>query len=325
MRDGGSTTEFPLRELGRTGLLVHPICIGCAELGDMPKEFAYSVSEEQALAFLRAAFAGPISFLDTAAAYGDGESERRIGLVLRELGGIPPGFVVATKVDRDLATDRFTGDQACRSVERSLRLLGVDHLQLCYLHDPDFSPDDVLAQGGALDSLLRLRDEGVIRHVGLAMGPIDQEIRYLRTGAFEVVITHNQYNLLNRAAEPLLAFASELGIAVVNAAPYGSGILAKGPDVYPRFQYEPAPTRLIECARRLQEACGRYGVPLPAAALQFSLRDPRITSTIVGMTKPERLKQTMELATHPIPSALWSELETLIPSPETGERGLRDD
>src|SRR5437868_12656529 len=90
-----------LRQLGTTGLQVTPICIGTAPLGSMPQEFAYEVPEERALATIRAFFAGPFNFLDTAASYGDGESERRIGIVLRELGGLRPGFVLATKANRD--------------------------------------------------------------------------------------------------------------------------------------------------------------------------------------------------------------------------------
>src|SRR5437588_9567925 len=128
-----------LRLLSSTGLQVTPICIGAAPLGSMPETFAYDVPEERALATVRAFFAGPFNFLDTAASYGDGESERRIGLVLRELGGLPPGFVLATKADRDLQTGVFTGAQMRRSVERSLRLLGLEQIQLCYLHDLEWT------------------------------------------------------------------------------------------------------------------------------------------------------------------------------------------
>ncbi|MCB0183448.1 MAG: aldo/keto reductase, partial [Caldilineaceae bacterium] len=103
--------SLPRRPLGSTGLMVTPICVGGAPLGDMPETFAYSAPEDQALATIRATFASPINFLDTAAAYGDGESERRIGKVIRELGGLPEGFVLATKGDRDLHTGDFSGEQ----------------------------------------------------------------------------------------------------------------------------------------------------------------------------------------------------------------------
>lgn len=302
--------HLPRRALGTTGLMVTPVCVGCAPLGDMPDTFAYSVPEDRALATLRASFDGPINFIDTAASYGDGESERRIGIVLKELGGIPDGTVLATKADRDLKTGEFSGDQMRRSVERSLRLLGLERLQLVYLHDPEHSTfEELHATGGAVEALVRLKEEGIIEHLGVAPGPIDLTIRYVETGAYEVAITHNRYTLVNRAAEPLLRVCAERGVAVANAAPYGSGILAKGPEAYPRYAYQDAAPELVEKVRRLAAICERHGVPLAAAALQFSTRDPRIGTTIVGMTRPERLAQTAALATTVIPEGLWAELE----------------
>src|SRR2546428_14022968 len=97
-----------LRPLGSTGLQVTPICIGCAPLGSMPETFAYEVPEERALATIRAFFASPLNFLDTAASYGDGESERRIGILLRERGGVSPGFLPATNARRQLHTRALT-------------------------------------------------------------------------------------------------------------------------------------------------------------------------------------------------------------------------
>src|SRR5436190_10307722 len=168
------------RPLGKTGLQVTPLCIGCAPLGNMPGTFSYAVDEGQALATIRAIFASPINFIDTAASYGDGESERRLGIVLRELGGLPQGFVLASKADRDLTTGEFSGEQMKRSVERSLRLLGLDKLQILYLHDPEhISFEQAMAPGGPVDVLSRFHDEGVIEHLGVAGGPIDEMIRYV--------------------------------------------------------------------------------------------------------------------------------------------------
>lgn len=300
------------RKLGRTGLWVTPLGVGCAALGDMPETFTYSVALEQALDTVRAIFQSPINFLDTAASYGDGESERRIGLVLQELGGLPEGWVLSTKADRDPATGDFSGDQMKRSVERSLRLLGLDRLQLLFLHDPEHTTfEQAMGKGGPVEALLRLKEEGVVQHLGVAGGPIDLMIRYVETGFFEAVITHNRYTLLNRSAEPLIQAASSLGVAVINAAPYGSGILAKGPEAYGRYAYQDAPPETIERARRIAEVCRRYDVPLAACALQFSMRDPRIASTIVGLSRPERIEQTIALARHPIPDALWDEIAPL--------------
>ena len=296
-----------------TGLPVTPVCIGCAPLGDMPATFTYSVSEEQALATLQAVFGGPFNFLDTAASYGDGESERRIGLALREIGGLPADVVLGTKADRDLASGDFSGDQMKRSVERSLRLMGLDRLQLVYLHDPELTTfEAAMARGGPADVLLRLKAEGVIGHVGVAGGPIDLMIRYVETGAFEAVITHNRYTLIDRSAEPLLEAASRRGLGISNAAPYGSGILAKGADQYPRYMYGQATDAQLAQVRRIEAVCRRHAVPLAAAALQFSLRDPRVSATIIGMSKPERIAETAALASQPIPAALWAEIDTAL-------------
>ena len=297
------------RPLGSTGLQVTPLCIGCAPLGNMLETFAYGVGEEQALATIRAVFAGPINFVDTAASYGDGESERRIGVVLREIGGLPSGFVLASKADRDLHTGEFSGVQMRRSVERSLSLLGVEQIQLLYLHDPEhISFEQAMASGGPVEVLQRCQQEGLIAHLGVAGGPIDLMTRFVETDLFQVAISHNRYTLLNTEADAFWDTCARHGVAAVNAAPYGSGILAKGPDAYPRYMYEEAPTAMLEQARKLQAICQRYNVPLAAAALQFSLRDPRITSTIVGMTHPERLAQTIALAQQTLPEQLWSDI-----------------
>jgi D-threo-aldose 1-dehydrogenase len=307
-----ATPALPLRAFGSTGLQVTSICIGCAPLGDMPEAFAFSVAEDRALATLRAAFGSPITFADTAAIYGDGESERRIGIVLRELGGLPAGYVLATKADRDPATGNFSGEQIKRSVEGSLRRLGLDRIQVMYIHDPEHTTfENIMGPGGPLEVLQRYQEQGVIQHLGISGGPIDMLIRYVETGAFAALETHNRYTLLNRSAEPLLDRAAQRGMAVVNAAPYGSGILAKGPAAYPRYAYQDAPPALVERARRLAAICEEHSVPLAAAALQFSTRDPRVTSTVVGMTRPERIEQTLALARHPIPDALWAQLDTV--------------
>lgn len=306
--------------MGNTGLLVPQLAIGTAALGNMPEAFGYDVAEDIALQTLRAAFASPIRWIDTAAAYGDGESERRIGVVLRELGGLPDGFVLSTKADRDLASGDFSGDQIRRSIERSLRLLGLDRLELVYLHDPEHTTfEAAMAPGGPVEVLRQFVAEGLISHLGVAGGPIDLMIRFVETGAFASVITHNRYTLLNRSAEPLIDVATRRGLGVVNAAPYGSGMLAKGPRAYPRYAYSDAPPELVQRAEALSDICDRFGVPLAAAALHFSLRDPRIASTIVGVTRPERITQTLELAAVTIPDDLWDAVADLSGPPTDPE------
>jgi D-threo-aldose 1-dehydrogenase len=304
--------NLPLRTFGETDLRVTPLCIGCSGLSSMPDVFGYEVSEEQALRTLRAVFHSPINYLDTAAGYGDGESERRIGIVLRELGGLPEQFVLSTKVDRDATTGDFSGEQTRRSVERSLKLLGLDHFQIVFLHDPETTTfENIMQPGGAVEVMLRYKEQGVIGHIGVAGGPIDLMIRYIETGTFEAVLTHNRYTLLNRAAEPLLRLAAQHGLAILNAAPYGGGILSRGPDNFPRYAYRDADGVTLNRARQMKVICDEYGVPLAAAALQFSMRDSRILSTIVGVTRPERIMQTLGLSNHPIPKEMWDKLDAV--------------
>lgn len=301
-----------MRQFGSTNVSVTPLCVGCSGLASMPGVFGYEVSEQQAVETLRAAFASPIKFLDTAAGYGDGESERRIGIVLRELGGLPHDYVLSTKVDRDAHTGDFSGTQTERSIERSLKLLGLDHFQIVFLHDPEVTTfENIMQPGGAVEVMQRYQEQGVIDYLGVAGGPIDLMMRYMETGAFEAVLTHNRYTLLNRAAEPLIELAGKLGMAVLNAAPYGGGILSRGPDAFKKYAYRTANEVTLERAQKMQAICHEYSIPLAAAALQFSVRDPRIVSTVVGMTKPERIDQTLELARTPIADEVWERLDVV--------------
>jgi D-threo-aldose 1-dehydrogenase len=305
------------RPLGTTGLSVPPLCIGTSAIGSIPRIYGYDVDTDQALHTLRAVFDGPVRFIDTSNSYGGGESEKRIGAVLREIGGLPENFLLSTKVDPD-ATGDFSGPRIRVSVEESMERLGLDHFRLVYLHDPERIPfKEATAPGGPVDVLIQMKGEGLIDHIGVAGGPVGLLQRFMELGLFEAVITHNRFTLLDRSAQPLLDQCAAAGVAVLNAAPFGGGMLVKGPDAAPRYAYRMAPDLVRESASRMLEACKRAEVPLAAAALQFSMRDPRITTTIVGITKPERLDQTLRLAAHDIPDELWDELRMLAPPEET--------
>jgi D-threo-aldose 1-dehydrogenase len=310
-------TMLQARPLGTTGLTVTPLCVGTGELGDMVGVYGYGVPEDRAIATVRRALQGPITFLDTSNGYGNGTSERRVGAALRQAGGLPDGYVLATKVDPDETGD-FSGPRVRASFRESAERLGVKRLQLLYLHDPERIPfEDGVAPGGPVEVMRQLVAEGLVDHLGVAGGPVDLLRRYLDTGTFEVVITHNRWTLLDRSADPLLQYCASAGIAVVNGAPFGGGILAKGPQADPRYAYRPAAPAVLDGATQIEAACRRHGVPIAAAALQFSLREPRIASTIVGMSRPERVDQTLELATLPTPEALWEELAGLAAPEET--------
>ena len=304
--------ELPLRELGRTGLTVTSVGIGGGPLGSMPENFGDDVPAQLGVATAQRALEGPCNLLDTSNGYSNGESERRVGAALRLVGGLPPGFVLATKVDPDPRTGYFSGQRVVRSVEESLERLGLDQLQLLYLHDPErMSFEDGMAPGGAVEALLRLREEGVAEHIGVAGGPVRLMSRYLATGAFEALITHNRWTLVDRSADALVDEAVGLGVGVVNGAPFGGGILVRGSAAMPKYAYSAAPAVVLERVRAMERACELHGVPLPAAALQFSTRDPRITSTLVGVSRPEHVEETVRLASWDIPDELWEALRPL--------------
>ena len=300
-------------DFGKTGFKVTPLCIGAAPLGNMPDAFGFTVSEEDAAKTIKHAFSSPFNFMDTAPEYE--ESEKRIGNVLREIGGIPKGYVLATKADRNFQTGDFSAEQVRKSVELSRERLGLETLQLVYLHDPEhstYSYDQIMGRRGPVDELLELKKQGIIHHIGISAGPIDLLSRFVEeSDVFEAVITHNRYNLLYRTADPLLTLASEKGIAVVNAAPFASGIFARGSEEYPRFTYQVASFEILGRVKQIEEVCRKYNVSLRAAALQFSLRDSRITTTIAGMTSPEQIDQAISDSQVVVPQELWNELDQL--------------
>ena len=193
---------------------------------------------------------------------------------------MPPGFVLATKVDADPDTGDFSGERVKRSAAESLRRLGLDRVQLMYLHDPEFHLTfaEAMAPGGAVAALAALRDQGVLGHLGVAGGQLQMLADFIGTGVFDVVLSHNRFTLIDRGAGPLMDDAARRGVAFVNAAPYGGGMLAKGPGAQPRYAYERAGRGHprggdghAACLRRAGRAAGRRGTavlrPRPAGRL----------------------------------------------------------
>jgi len=301
------------RPIGNTGLTVPPICFGTSALGNMPDTYGYAVDEERARETVRAMFDGPVKFLDTSRNYGFGRSEQRIGEVIRERGGLPQGVVISTKLDRDMETNRFDGARARASLEQSLEALGLDRLQLVHLHDPEHcvSLDEIVSPDGTVTELFKMKEEGLVQAVGLAAGKVEVMIPILKDWDFDALISHNRFTLVNRNAVEMIDIAVGRNVAVLNAAPYASGVFAKGSADYPRYAYQEASDAMLAPVRAVEEVCAQHGVPLGAAALQFSMRDPRIASTICGISKPERIQQTLDWASYAIPDAAWDALMAL--------------
>ena len=299
--------------LGKTDLEVTELCFGTSGLGDMPDTYGYSVDEERAHATVRAIFDGPVNCLDTSRNYGMGRSEQRIGDVIRERGGLPDGFVLSTKLDRCMETGRFDADRVRESLEESLKALGLDSIPLLHLHDPEHARDltEITREGGALDALFKLKEEGLAQAVGLAMGKLDIMEPIVRANPFDAIVSHNRFTLLNRSATALFDYCYDQEIAVLNAAPYAGGVLAKGATAMPRVTYMEATEETLAPVRQIERICADWEVAPGAAALAFSLRDPRVTSTVVGVSKPERVAQTLEWAKTKSPAGMWDELDAL--------------
>lgn len=309
------------RSVGKSDLRVTPLCFGASGLSNMPDTYGYEVDEARARDTLRAIFDGPVNFLDTSNNYGFGRSEERIGAALRERGGLPEGFVLSTKLDRDMETGRFDAARVRRSIDESLSRLGLDHVPLLHLHDPEHARDlgEITGTGGALDELFKLKEEGIASAVGLAMGRIDVMLPILRERPFDALISHNRFTVLNRSAHEMFDYAHSRGIAILNAAPYAGGVLAKGSAQMPRITYQPATEAAMKPVKAVEDICASAGIDPGALALQFSMRDPRVTSTIVGVSKAARVAQTLKWASQDIDPAVWTQLDTLPFSSEDPE------
>ena len=299
--------------IGETGVKVTELGFGASALGSMPDTYGYAVDESRARETLHAIFESEVNWIDTARAYGFGESEARIGRAIAERGGLPQGFVISTKLDRDVETGRFDADRARRSLEESLTALGLDRVDILHLHDPEHARDEaeIAGPGGAIEALLRMKEEGLTRAVGLAMGEVGLFARLLEGHPFDCLITHNRFTLVNRNAEALIEAAHARGIAVLNAAPFAGGVLAKGSAEMPRLTYQEASGEALAPVREVERLCARHSVAPGAAALRFSMREPRVAATIAGVSRPERVRQTLAWAHAAIPEELWHDLAAL--------------
>jgi D-threo-aldose 1-dehydrogenase len=320
--------------VGRTGLSVTRLGFGAASIGGVFD----LVDDRDGLATIDHAWDVGIRYFDVAPLYGYGTAERRLGRVLG--GHRRDEFVLSTKVgklvrrvdevepgadvDRDAFGDRrdadpnadsgyrvvfdYSRDGILRSVEESLGRLGLDRIDILYLHDPDDHWETAI--GEAYPTLHRLREEGVVRAIGAGMNQSAMLARFAREGDFDVFLLAGRYTLLDQdALSELLPTCLERNVAVVIGGVMNSGILA-APGQEGRFNYKPAPTAIVERARRLAAACARHDVPLKAAAIQFPLAHPAVVSVVAGVGRIAHLDEYPSFMRQPIPAALWDELAT---------------
>ncbi|WP_432534709.1 aldo/keto reductase [Kineococcus arenarius] len=309
--------------LGRTGLDVPVVGFGCAPLGNLYEQ----VPEAQARAALEAAWDGGLRYYDTAPYYGLGLSERRVGAFLRD---VPREEVVLqTKVGRLLRPRRgepvhhphgfavpgdvepvwdFSAEGVRRSLSESLERLGVDRVDVVLVHDPDEFEDE--ARRGALPELLRLREQGVVRAVGVGMNQAAVPTRFLAEFDLDVVLLAGRYNLVEQdALDDLLPAAQRAGAAVVLGGVFGSGLLAAdAPAPGATYSYAPAPQDVLARAQRLAALAAAHGVPLPAVAVQAVLAHPAVAAVLLGMRSDQEVRADVALPDVPVPAAFWAAL-----------------
>jgi D-threo-aldose 1-dehydrogenase len=303
---------LPTRPLGKTGLAVTTLGVGCAWLG---RRADGSIDEETGLAAILAALDSGVRFIDTASLYAEGKAERVVGQALRERPDLAGEVVVETKV-RDMRDFGYTADETRRSVETSLERLGIDHIPMVFIHDPPAGVfDRVMGAGGALQMLRTLQSEGVVGHVGIASNNPWDNTPYIESGEFEAAVVPDAYSLLSRVAlDKMFPAAERFGMGVVVATPLERGILATGtrnarPEDHINRVFS---ADVLAQVDRLEAVCERYGVSLLAAALQYVLRHPVVSATIPGARQPEQAIANTRAVLEPIPEAFWADLEPLV-------------
>lgn len=312
----------------------NPLGFGGAPLGNLFR----AVTEGEAIALVRHARASGIGYFDTAPHYGNGLSEIRIG---KALGGIARDeYVLSSKVGRLLVADRaapreqngyvdvlpyrqrwdYSRSGTLRSIDESLQRLGVSRLDIAYIHDIDRDThgtayaqrfDEVLT--GAVPALTELREAGVIGGFGLGVNDWRVCVDVLSRVDLDIVLLAGRYTLLDQSAlSELLPVCERRGVALVIGGPYNSGILATGAhpadDSAPYFNYAPARPDVVARVAAIERVCAEFDVPLRAAALQFPLGHPTVTSVIPGARTIAEFDQNLALATRAVPQTFWQAL-----------------
>jgi D-threo-aldose 1-dehydrogenase len=314
MRERSLTNGVGLTTLG----------LGAAQFGNLYRE----TSDDEVVAAVGAAWDAGIRYFDTAPHYGLGLSETRLGAALQAYPR--DEFVVSTKVGRMLvpnpgheheqdtegfavpaATKRqwdFSADGVRRSLDASLERLGLDRVDIVYLHDPDDFSDE--AASGAIPALIELREQGVIGAVGAGMNQSAMLARFVAEHDIDLVMCAGRYTLLEQsAAQDLLPIAQERGVEVVVAGVYNSGLLSRRRATADApYDYDRAPAELVGRANAIADICESHGVTLPEAALAFPFLHPAVSSVVLGARSRDQVESNLARHSAPVPDSLWRDL-----------------
>lgn len=325
---------FATRRIGTTDVEVSVLGFGGVAVGNLFEQ----MPDDRALATIEEAWQSGVRFFDTSPYYGHGLSEHRFGHVLRNR--IDDGLVISTKVGRVLRPETpakidrgvFVGglnfaadfdysyDGAMRSLEHSYHRLGMNRIDVVFIHDVDISTHGTAdeyhrrrdqAIDGAYRALDELRRAGVIGAIGVGVNEVEPCVWFAQQGRFDCFLLAGRYTLLEQnGLDDLFPLANDQQFSIILGGPFNSGILATGARPGAYYNYKPAPPEILARVERIEAVCARHNIPLAAAALQFPLGHPRVASIIPGAARPEEAAANAALMATKIPSALWADLKS---------------
>lgn len=302
-----------MREIGKTGMKVQPLSFGASSLGGV----FHGIKESEAIEAVHVAIDGGMNFIDVSPYYGHYKAETVLGKALRE---IPRDkYLLSTKVGRygkdGVNTWDYSGKRATESVYESMDRLGIDHIDLINVHDIEFQAS---LPGGlqkvvdeTLPALVELREKGLVSHVGitdLQLKNLKWVVDHAPAGTVESILNFCHYCLCDDELTDYLDYFEERGIGVINASPLSMGLLSERgvPD------WHPAPKPLVEACQRAMQHCKAKGTPIEKLAIQYSVSNPRVTTTLFSSANPANVKRNLEWSKEPIDWNLVKEVQEII-------------
>lgn len=318
-------------KFGRVDLEVTPFGFGTAPIGNIFRE----IDEDTSDSMIQHAWDAGIRYYDTAPMYGHGLAELRtghslrwkdrddfilsskVGRVLKPAAKADIDFAPWTNAGRFKVDFDYSYDGTMRSFEDSLQRLNLERMDICFIHDIDVftrgnDQPEVFkeAMDGCWKALSKLRDEGVVKAIGVGVNEWEVCHAALEQRDFDCFLLAGRYTLLEQESQDIfLPLCQERGAAVVVGGGFNSGILATGAKEGAKYNYAPASPEIMDRVRKIEAVCAQYNVPLPAAALQFVVAHPAIPSFMAGTRTVEQLAQNLKWFSHSIPAELWSTLK----------------
>jgi D-threo-aldose 1-dehydrogenase len=321
--------------LGNGGLTFTELGFGTAPLGNLYK----AISDGEARATLDAAWEGGVRYFDTAPLYGLGLSETRLNPFLRDKPR--DSYILSTKVGRlieycspehragvgkwfNVPQRRenfdYTYDGVMRSFEHSFSRLGVDQIDILYVHDlcafshgskaaSDMRVKEFFA-GRGYEAMISLRDQGMIKAIGGGVNEWEVCQNLAERGDFDLFLLAGRYTLLEqKALDSFLPLCEARGIGIITGGPYNSGILATGAKPGSFYNYDPAPQGIIDRVNAIEVVCSDHNVRMVDAAFQFPLLHPAHVAVIPGGQGADEMAGNLQEAHADIPTELWVDLK----------------